>query len=90
MKTSRPGATNRGQGTLNSELDAAFATVQSAIEQHARGQKNADRIARECVTKMAGMVNTALADENRSESEKRLLDAKLRALIGAAARIAAS
>lgn len=72
---------------LNAELDAAFATVQSAIEQHSLGAATARTTARDCLTRTAAMVNAAVADPARSEAEKRLLQAKLRALIGAASRI---
>jgi hypothetical protein len=72
---------------LNAELDTAFATVQAAIEQHAAGAASARTAARDCLTRTAALVHAAVADPNRSEAEKRLLTAKMRALIGAASRI---
>ncbi len=68
-------------------MDAAFATVQSALAQRAVGRGDEGKIVAECVQRTVALVNAALAEGNRSEAEKRLLAAKLRALIEAAARI---
>jgi len=70
-------------------MDAAFATVQSAMAQRAVGSREAGTVVAECVRKTATLVNAALAEGGRTEAEKRLLEAKLRALVEAAARIPA-
>jgi hypothetical protein len=72
---------------LKSEMDTAFATVQSAIAQHAVGDNDASIRAGECVTRIAALVHEAIGETGRSETDKRLLEAKLRALTEAASRI---
>ncbi len=82
------GACNvKTSGGLKGELDAAFAAVQLAIEQHARGTSTASTLARDSVARTAAMLKLALREADRSEGEKRILVAKFRALIGAAGRI---
>jgi hypothetical protein len=78
----------RAQSGLNAELDAAFAAVQAAID-HPSGSAEARKSARDRVARASTMVKLALEESTRSEAEKRLLEAKLRALVGAAARIPA-
>jgi hypothetical protein len=90
LTTPKRSAANPAASTISSELDAAFAMVQSATTQQSSGQNNSRKLALDYVKKTEGRVNEALADASRGEAEKRLLEAKLRALIGAAARIPAA
>jgi hypothetical protein len=78
-----------GLGSLKSELDAAFAAVQLAMVPGKWGKDEARTLAFEQVTKIAAMVKVALAEQDRGEADKRLLQAKLRALMEAAGRIPA-
>jgi hypothetical protein len=75
-----------GLGSLKSEMDAAFAAVQQATA-HSPYREGARTLALDHVTKIAAMVKIALEEQDRSEGEKRLLQAKLRALMEAAQRI---
>jgi hypothetical protein len=88
----KPNARNCGSGlgSLKPELDAAFAAVQLATAQNKYGREQARTLALNQVTKIAAMVKVALAEQDRGEAEKRLLEAKLRALMEAAQRIPSS
>lgn len=87
MKTSIPGSSIPAPDDLKSEMDTAFAMIQSAIGQHAFGDREATVMAAECVKRIAARVREALADPKRGDAEKHLLEAKLRALMEAAGRI---
>jgi hypothetical protein len=76
-------------GSLKPELDAAFAAVQSAAGEGNQGKQRERALALEQVSKVTAMVKIALTEPHRSEAEKRLLEAKLRALREAAGRIQA-
>jgi hypothetical protein len=78
-----------GLGSLKPELDAAFAAVQLAASAGRYGKEQERSLALDQVRKVAAMVKIALAEEDRSEADKRLLQAKLRALMEAAGRIPA-
>jgi len=78
-----------GMGNLKPELDAAFAAVQLAAGEGKHGKEPERTLALEQVSKVAAMVKLALAEQDRSEADKRLLEAKLRALMEAAGRIPA-
>lgn len=76
-----------GLGSLKPELDAAFAAVQLAAGEGNQGKQRERELALDQVSKVTAMVKIALTEPNRSEAEKRLLEAKLRALREAAGRI---
>lgn len=76
-----------GLGSLKPELDAAFAAVQLAAGEGKHRTEQERALALEQVGKVAAMVKIALTEQDRSEADKRLLQAKLRALIEAAGRI---
>jgi hypothetical protein len=78
-----------GLGSLKPELDAAFAAVQLAAGEGKYGSEQERSLALEQVSKVAAMVKLALTEADRSEADKRLLQAKLRALMEAAGRIPA-
>ena len=77
----------KGPGSIHSELDTAFATVQKAILRHKAGYEDAQKMAREFVTETVASINRRLLHAALSPTETRLIEAKLRALIGSAARI---
>jgi hypothetical protein len=78
-----------GMGSLKPELDAAFAAVQLVAGEGKHGTAQERALAFDQVNKVAAMVKVALTEEDRSEADKRLLQAKLRALMEAAGRIPA-
>lgn len=79
-----------GLGSLKAEMDAAFAAVQRAMVPGRYGKDEARTLAFQQVTKLAALVRIALAELDRGEADKRLLQAKMRALMEAAGRIPAS
>jgi hypothetical protein len=91
MKPNVRGSGGSGPGSLKPELDAAFAAVQLATSaKKGKYEKEQERsLAFDQVRKVAAMVKVALAEQDRSEADKRLLQAKLRALLEAAGRIPA-
>jgi hypothetical protein len=76
-----------GLGSLKPELDAAFAAVQAAAGEGKPGTEQERALALDWVRKVEAMVKIAMTEQDRSEADKRLLQAKLRALLQAAARI---
>lgn len=80
---------NQNRSSLETELDAAFATVQAARLRHELGYEDAYKMARDCVTAAFGSINRTLSKNPLSPAETHLIQAKLKALIGAAARIPA-
>jgi|SwirhisoilCB1_FD_contig_31_13509753_length_824_multi_3_in_0_out_0_2 hypothetical protein len=78
---------SRSPGSIYSELDAAFATVQRASLRHEAGYGDAQKLAREFVTATVASINRRLLQSALSPAETRLIKAKVNALIGAAARI---
>jgi hypothetical protein len=76
-----------GPGSLKPELDAAFAAVQLAAGEGRRGNEQERALALDQVRKVSAMVKIALEEPDRSEADKHLLRAKLRALMEAAGRI---
>ncbi len=75
-------------GRIYSELDAAFATIQAATVWHELAHEDPQKVARRCAETTAASIRRQLLREPVSEAESRLIEVKLRALIGAAARIA--
>jgi len=74
-------------GSICSELDAAFATVQRASLRREAGYEDAQKVARDFVTAAVASINRRLSQAALSPTEIRLMEAKVKALIGAAARI---
>jgi hypothetical protein len=74
-------------GSIYSELDAAFATVQRASLRHEAGCEDAQNVAREFVTATVGSIKRRLLQAALSPGETRLIEAKVKALIVATARI---
>jgi hypothetical protein len=91
MKPNVRSSGGSGLGSLKPELDAAFAAVQLATgaNKGKYGKEQERSLAFDQVRKVAAMVKLALAEQDRSEADKRLLQAKLRALMEAAGRIPA-
>jgi hypothetical protein len=77
----------RRPGSIAGELDTAFATVQAARLRHELGYEDAQSVARECVSATAERLNRSLLKNPVSPVESHLIQARLKALIGAAARI---
>ena len=78
---------SRRPGSIYSELDAAFAAVQRASLRHEAGYEDAQKVAREFVTATVASIKRRLSQAALSPAETRLMEAKVKALIGAAARI---
>lgn len=75
-------------GSIYGELDAAFGTVQAERLRHESGCEDAQSVARECVLATAASIRRQLLQAPPlSPAETGLIEAKLKALIGAAARI---
>lgn len=77
----------RRLGGIYSELDTAFATVQAAKLRRELGCEDAQDIARNCVTATAASVHRQMLGDAFSPAEIGLIEARLRALTGAAARV---
>ena|SRR5581483_10990968 len=77
----------RRLGGIYNELDTAFATVQAAKMRREVGYEDARNVARECVVATAASVNKKMLAAAFSPAEIGLIEARLRALIGAAVRI---
>lgn len=75
--------------SIKCELDAAFATVQSAMTGRNSGGEEAVQQARRCVLQTTRDVRNAVVEGHLSESEVRLLEAKLSALNEASRRMPA-
>lgn len=73
-------------GTIKSELDEAFALVQSAKTSY-KGREDTRVLARNRVASATKNVRSALSAAHLGESETRLVEAKLAALADAASRI---
>ena len=80
----------RRLGGIYRELDAAFATVQAAKLRREVGYEDAQNVARECVARTAASINKQMLGAAFSQTEIGLVEARLRALIGAAARVPGS
>jgi len=77
----------RTRDRIQSELDAAFATVQSARARHELGYDGAGVMARDCVRSTAASIRKMLLQAGLNEVDNGLVEAKLRALAEAARRI---
>ena len=77
----------RKLGGIYSELDVAFATVQAAKLRRELGYEDAQNMARECVAATAGSIRRQISGAAFSPAEISLVEARLRALFGAAARV---
>lgn len=78
---------HRTRSGIYRELDAAFATVQAARLRHEPGSEDTRSLARECVVVTTASIKRQMLETALSPAESSLIEAKLRALIGAAARI---
>ena len=76
--------------SIRSELDAAFATVQAAMLRHEPGYEEAQSVTREFVLTTVANINRRVLEAALSPAETTLVEAKLKALIRAAARIPGS
>jgi hypothetical protein len=70
-----------------SELDGAFATVQAACLRREPGYGDAQNLARECVVATVANINRRVLQAALSPAETSVIEAKVQALIRAAARI---
>ena len=73
-----------------SELDGAFAAVQAASLRREAGYGEAQNLARECVLATVANINRRILQEALSPAETSVIEAKVQALIRAAARIPGS